>query len=81
MEAKPGRVRIDPEKIDAKLDPERARLVASYDASRIASKPGAPPHTCRATFTPRAFSEGRRGRRRVRRAELHAREWRALLGP
>jgi len=28
MEAKPGRVRINPEKIDAKLDAERARLVA-----------------------------------------------------
>jgi len=28
MEAKPGRARISPEKIDAKLDAERARLVA-----------------------------------------------------
>jgi hypothetical protein len=28
MEAKPGRVRINPEKIDAKLDAERGRLVA-----------------------------------------------------
>ena len=28
MEAKPGRGRIDREKIDAKLDAERARLVA-----------------------------------------------------
>lgn len=28
MEAKQGRLRIDPEKMDAKLDAERARVVA-----------------------------------------------------
>jgi hypothetical protein len=41
MAAKPGRVHIDPEKIDAKLDAERARLVALLRrlADRLESAP------------------------------------------